>query len=208
MNTINIMVKGWLKVLPFYLFTLLPLLWSCSEESVKAGEYDNWQQRNEEAVDQWAANTSLRKIKTFTKNAAATGTNADYIYVQVLETGSGDDSPLYNDTARVAYRGRFIPTASYSEGYVFEQTYLGDFSWSTAGMTDFAITSSLRDGFSTALMNMHKGDRWRVYMPYQLAYGTTVSGSIPAYSNLIFDIALLDFWHPGDVHPSFKARKK
>ena len=208
MNTINNMVKGWVRVLPLCLFALLPLLWSCSEESEEVGEFDNWQQRNEDTIVQWAASSSYRKIKTFSKDASAAGTNGDYIYVQVLETGDGTDSPLYNDTARVAYRGRFIPTVSYSDGYVFDQTYLGDFSWATAGMTDFAITSSLRDGFSTALMNMHKGDRWRVYMPYQLGYGTTTSGSIPAYSDLIFDIALLDFWHPGDVHPSFKARKK
>ena len=202
-------MKNWKYILlSVILFPLVGMVSSCSEESVKTGEYDNWQQRNEEAVNQWAANTSLRKIKTFSKDPSAAGTNADYIYVQVLETGNGTDSPLYNDTARVAYRGRFIPTASYSDGLVFDQTSLNDFSWSTAGMTDFAITSSLRDGFSTALMNMHKGDRWLVYMPYQLGYGTTVSGSIPAYSNLIFDIALQDFWHPGEVHPSFNARKK
>ena len=111
---------------------------------------------------------------------------------------------------QIPVSGRLRPTARIRvlDGYVFDQNYIGDFSWSTAGMTDFAITSNLCDGFSTALMNMHKGDRWRVYMPYQLGYGTTVSGSIPAYSNLIFDIALQDFWHPGDVHPSFKARKK
>ena len=202
-------MKNWKHILlTVILFPLVGMVSSCSEESEETGEFDNWQQRNEEAVNQWAANSSFRKIKTFSKDSSTAGANSDYIYVQVLETGNGTDSPLYNDTARVAYRGHFIPTASYSDGYVFDQTYLGDFSWATAGMTDFAISSSLRDGFSTALMNMHKGDRWRVYMPYQLGYGTTVSGSIPAYSNLIFDIALQDFWHPGDVHPSFKARCK
>ena len=202
-------MKNWKYILlAVTLFPLMGMVSSCSEESEEINEYDNWQQRNEEAMNQWATNSTLRKIKTFSKDETVTGTVGDYIYVQVLETGEGTDSPLYNDTVRVAYRGRFIPTASYSNGYVFDQTYLGDFSWATAGMTDFTVTSSLRDGFSTALMNMHKGDRWLVYMPYQLGYGTTAYNSIPAYSNLIFDIALLDFWHPGDVHPSFKARKK
>ena len=202
-------MNNWKYVLlTMILFPLLGIVLSCSEESEETSEYDNWQQRNENAIVQWAANSSFRKIKTFSKDPSSAGDNSDYIYVQVLETGDGTDSPLYCDTARVAYRGCFIPTKSYSEGYVFDQTYLGEFNWATAGMTDFPITSSLRDGFSTALMNMHRGDRWRVYMPYQLGYGTTESGSIPAYSNLIFDIALLDFWHPGDVHPSFKARKK
>ena len=202
-------MKNWKYILlTVILFPLLGMVSSCSEESAETGEFDNWQQRNEETVNQWAANTSLRKIKTFSKDPSAADNNTDYIYVQVLETGNGTDSPLYNDTARVAYRGHFIPTQSYSEGYVFDQTYLSDFSWSTAGLTDFAISSSLTDGFSTALMNMHKGDRWRVYVPYLLGYGTTSSGTIPAYSNLIFDIALQDFWHPGEVHPSFQAREK
>jgi FKBP-type peptidyl-prolyl cis-trans isomerase FklB len=49
-------------------------------------------------------------------------------------------------------------------------------------------------GFGTALMRMHRGDRWRVYIPYQLAYGSSARSSIPAYSTLIFDLQLEDFW--------------
>ena len=30
----------------------------------------------------------------------------------------------------------------------------------------------------------------------------------PAYSNMIFDIALVDFWHPGETRPPFKSREK
>ena len=202
-------MKNWKYILlSMILFPLVGMVSSCSEENEEVGEFDNWQERNEEAINQWASDSSFKKIKTYSKDPNSEGTNSDYIYVKVLETGDGTDSPLYNDTARVAYRGHFIPTVSYPEGYVFDQTYLGGFSWTTAGMTDFAITSSLRDGFSTALMNMHKGDRWRVYMPYALGYGTVVSGTIPAYSNLIFEIALQDFWHPGEKRASFKARKK
>ena len=59
---------------------------------------------------------------------------------------------------------------------------------------------------TTALMNMHPGDRWRVYLPYQQGYGTTSQTTIPAYSNLIFDIALQSFWHPGEQAGKFKSR--
>ena len=51
----------------------------------------------------------------------------------------------------------------------------------------------LRQGFVTALLHMHSGDRWRVYIPYQLGYNTTEKTGIPAYSTLIFDLALIDF---------------
>ena len=195
-------------LLALILFPLVGMVSSCSSDDSEEDEYANWQQRNDAVVSQWSNNSALRKIKSYTKDQTTGGTSNDYIYVEVLEEGAGTESPLFTDSVWVAYRGRLIPTTSYPEGYVFDQTYLGGFSWTTAGMTDFAITSSLRDGFSTALMNMHKGDRWRVYMPYALGYGTVVSGTIPAYSNLIFEIALQDFWHPGEKRASFKARKK
>jgi FKBP-type peptidyl-prolyl cis-trans isomerase FklB len=43
-----------------------------------------------------------------------------------------------------------------------------------------------------------------VYIPYQLAYGESASSTVPAYSTLIFEIAIADVWHPGDSHPAFK----
>ena len=183
------------------------ILSACSKETVEEGEYDNWQTRNVAMTDQWAANSSYRKIKTFTKDPLKTTANSDYIYVEVLEEGSGIASPLYTDTCRLAYRGRLIPSKSYAEGYVFDQSYLGDFSWATAGTSDF-LASAVVNGFCTALMNMHIGDHWRVHIPYQLGYGETAKSPIPAYSDLTFDIALFDFWHPGETRPDFKARKR
>ena len=200
------LAERWVKwFLPFYLFTFLPLYVSCSEESGEEDEYADWQERNDAMTDKWAGNTSFRKIKNFTKDQETTGSNSDYIYVQVLEEGAGMESPLYTDSVWVAYRGRLIPTTSYADGYVFDQSYEGDFSWHTADMSKFAV-GSLVEGFSTALMDMKPGDHWRVHIPYALGYGSAEKTSIPAYSDLIFDIALLDFWHPGETRPSFKAR--
>lgn len=179
---------------------------SCSEENEEADEYANWQERNDAAIDSWAANSNFRKILTYTKDQTVATKNSDYIYVEVLETGSGTESPIYSDSCRVAYRGRLIPSKSFADGYVFDQNYLGEFSWKTCGSTDFLLSSSLRDGFATALQNMHVGDRWRVHFSYLLGYGASSSGSIPAYSDLIFDIALIDFWHPGEKRGNFKSR--
>ena len=187
----------------------LIFLTSCSEENTTEDEFANWQERNEEKTGQWAANANngtYQKILTFTKDDSTPGlVNSDYIYYEVLQRGEGTESPIYTDTVRVAYRGRFIPTKNYSEGYVFDQTYLGDFDWQTANMTDMTA-SALVNGFTTAVMNMHVGDCWRVYIPYQLGYGTTATNSIPGYSNLTFDIALKAFWHPGDKVEKFKSR--
>ena len=185
-------------------------LLSCSEDSEEEGEFDNWQEKNETVLSQWVSNSSYRKILTYSKtDGVATQTKpSDYIYVEVLEQGSGSTTPLFTDTVRVAYRGHYIPTESYADGLVFEQTYIDDFNWQTAGVSIF-VTSGVVDGFGTALMNMHVGDRWRVRIPYALAYGENPPStvSVPAYSNLVFEIAMYDFWHPGEYRPTFKTRK-
>ena len=123
----HILRKGVIGVSLFHLFTLLLL--SCSSETETVDEYANWQERNDAAVNQWAANSSFREIKTYTKDQTTAGQNSDYIYVEVLEAGSGTESPIYSDTCRLAYRGRLIPTTTYTDGYVFEETYIGDFDW-------------------------------------------------------------------------------
>ena len=197
----HILRKGVIGVSLLHLFTLSLLLFtSCSEENTEEDEFANWQQRNEEMTETWAsmaANGQYRKILAYTKEESASGlTSSDYIYVEVLEEGSGTVSPIYTDIMNVAYRGRLIPSKSYSEGYVFDESFLGDFDWRTARFVKLDNSSVV--GFLTALMNMHEGDVWRVRIPYQLGYGTTSQSSeIPSYSNLTFDIALKSF-EPGE----------
>ena len=210
MNIFSRKYRKWQGVSYILLLSLLLLSYtSCSEDDSTTDEFANWQERNDATIDQWAA-SGMRKIRVFTQDDTTTGKSSDYIYVQVLESGDGTESPLYTDTVRVAYRGRLIPTTNYTDGFVFDETYLGDFSWHTAGMSTMAISgsTSLVSGFATALMNMHKGDRWLVCIPYQLGYNAASQGSVTAYSDLIFDIALLDYWHPGDTRPAFRARVK
>ena len=194
-------------LLALILFPLMGMVSACSSDDSEEDEFANWQQRNNAVVSQWSNNSALRRIKCFTKDQTTGGTSNDYIYVEVLEEGAGTESPLFTDSVWVAYRGRLIPTISSPEGYVFDQSYTGDFSWRTADMAQFCV-GSLVSGFTTALMQMHRGDRWRVHIPYHLGYGATSNSSIPGYSNLIFDIALLDFWHPGETRPEFKARQE
>ena len=201
----TLLVK-WL--MPFCLLTCIPLLSSCEEDDDDDGddetEFDNWKERNDLAIADWAADTSLKKVRNYTLNENAPAGNGDYVYVKVLEAGNGIGCPMLTDSVRIAYRGRLIPSKTYPEGYVFDQSYLNEFSWKTAYPTQGAgwIT-----GLQSVLLQMHVGDRWLIYIPYNLAYGSS-SGSttIPAYSNLIFDVALFDFWHPEDSRPPFKAR--
>lgn len=57
-----------------------------------------------------------------------------------------------------------------------------------------AELNSLIDGWAAALCEMNVGDTAEVIIPYALGYGTVSSGSIPAYSNLKFNIRLADIY--------------
>ena len=104
----------WLALI---LFPLVGIVSSCSDDESEEGEFDNWQAKNEAAIAEWAVNSSYTKILTYSMNADASNIkNSDYIYVEVLEEGDGTESPLYTDTCRVAYRGHYIPTKSYTDG--------------------------------------------------------------------------------------------
>ena len=185
--------EGLAGLLLFLLFAV-----SCSEsDDVEDDEFNNWQTRNETYFatleDSLRQGGSVwKKIKSFTKDEAAEAANSEYVYVKVLEQGTGTTSPLYTDTVRVSYRGHLIPSVSYPEGYVFDDTYEGNYSRSTTGVVD-NIVSNFRDGFATAVQHMHVGDRWRIYVPHQLGYGTSDYLGIPAYSVMIYDVSLLDF---------------
>lgn len=47
-------------------------------------------------------------------------------------------------------------------------------------------------GLEEAVTMMRVGEKARFVLPYTLAYGTNAFGSIPAFSNLVFDVELLD----------------
>ena len=197
------------KYIPLILLALIaPLaMSSCSEEDDIVDEFPNWQATNEAFVDHLTDSvnklladnplrTDWKRLKSWSKLNSEAGTNADYILVKVLESSQETDAskPLYTDSVAVHYQGRLLPSTNYAEGYVFDQSYYGNFNPELSRPTKMKL-SELIDGFVTAVLNMQRGDRWLVYIPYQLGYGASSSNSaVPSYSTLVFDIALADFY--------------
>lgn len=188
---------------------------SCSENSNTVEEYPNWQATNEnkfnstyaEAVKYVASGSdSWKVIKKWSYQDSIHNNPEDYIVAQVITKGTGTTSPIYTDSVRVHYEGRLLPSTSYSEGYVFDKSWNTDeYNASTNVPAKFAV-SNVVDGFATALQSMHVGDRWKVYIPYQLGYGSTGTTGIPGYSTLVFDITLVSYYHVGVTVPTFKAK--
>lgn len=115
------------------------------------------------------------------------------ILVDVLQEGIGGNSPLYTDSVLVHYSGRLIPTDDMPKGYEFDRSYLYEYDADVDVPARLSV-KNLVEGFSTALQHMHRGDVWRVTVPYQLGYAAQSQTLIPPYSTLIFEIALVDFW--------------
>ena len=174
---------------------------SCSENN-EVGEYDNWLARNQHYVDSIAALandgkdgwTKIIAYNLMTREERPDLTNNHYIYVQKLENGTGERHPEQNDSVRVHYMGRLIPSASYAQGNVFDKSYSTyAFNEETDVPKLMPAANNMITGFATAVMSMVEGDRWKVVIPYYLGYNPNVNPStiVPDYSALIFDIKLV-----------------
>ena len=223
-----------LRHLKYLLLTLpMALLTSCSESSDDEEEYpSDWQATNAAYFDRIyssarqsaeAGDATWKVIRNFSlqqPEAIPASHQGEYIVAHEIVKGSGPGCPLFSDTVMIHYQGRLLPSKSYPEGLVFDGTWTtGELNLATAAPRKMGVyytqtynatnksysTSTIIDGFSTALQHMHVGDRWQVYIPQQLGYKTETSGSIPAYSTLIFDITLMAYYHPGAVVPEWRA---
>ena len=179
------------------LFSASLVITSCDETDGAVDPYFNWEERNQLYIDSIAkvahANPDEWKIiHTYKFNPPVNDLNPDvndYVYCKVLKNGSGEMKPLFTDKVSTHYRGRLIPLYDGSK-VVFDQSYLGELNPETAVSVEFAV-SGVIEGWTTALQHMVEGDRWEVYIPYNLAYGTYGQSEIPGYSTLIFDMQLV-----------------
>lgn len=96
---------------------------------------------------------------------------------EILRAGNGP-IPTDADQVRVHYHGTLI------NGTVF------DSSVERKEPATFGVTQVI-PGWTEALKLMPVGSKWRLYVPYNLAYGAQDRGTIKPFSNLIFDVELL-----------------
>jgi len=175
---------------------------SCSEDSGEDFDINEWKTENETYFEAQYQSHLAMTGKSFILPNWSMPSSVDVkslphtscILVDVLEEGVGEESPLFTDSVEIHYSGRLIPSEYYPEGYEFDRSWLTIFDPEVDPPAKFAVTNVV-EGFSTALQHMHRGDRWRVTVPYQLGYGSSSSNAtIPAYSVLVFQIYLSDFW--------------
>ena len=179
------------------LFSASLVITSCEETDGAVDPYFNWEERNQLYIDSIArvaqANPDQWKIiHTYKFNPPVNDLSPkvnNYVYCKVLENGAGTMKPLFTDTVATNYRGKLIPLYNGSE-VVFDQAYQGELNPEVAVPVEFAV-SGVIEGWTTALQQMVEGDRWEMYIPYNMAYGQYGNSNIPGYSTLIFDVHLV-----------------
>ncbi|MBY7729762.1 MULTISPECIES: FKBP-type peptidyl-prolyl cis-trans isomerase [Vibrio] len=96
----------------------------------------------------------------------------------VLEEGTGTEHPTKNSKVTVHYHGTLL------DGTVF------DSSVERGEPISFALKQVIK-GWQEGLTYMVEGQKVRLFIPSQLAYGKGGSGPIPPSATLIFDVELI-----------------
>lgn len=103
---------------------------------------------------------------------------ASGLQYEILTNGGGE-KPSASSTVRTHYRGTLI------DGTEFDSSY------SRGQPAEFPVGGVIA-GWTEALKLMPVGSKWKLYIPYQLAYGENgAGGAIGPYQALIFEIELL-----------------
>jgi FKBP-type peptidyl-prolyl cis-trans isomerase FklB len=95
--------------------------------------------------------------------------------VEILKEGTDENakSPRAGDSCEVTYKGTFKDGSSFD-----------------GGTTSFAPNQVIK-GWTEAMQLMGEGDKWKLYIPYDLAYGERGSPpKIPPFSPLVFEIEI------------------
>ena len=114
------------------------------------------------------------------KREGITRTDSGLQY-EVMTQGSGEgETPKATDIVSVHYHGTLI------DGTVF------DSSVERGQPAEFPLNAVIK-GWTEALQLMKVGDKWKLYLPADIAYGArSPSPKIPANSALIFEVELLE----------------
>ena len=115
------------------------------------------------------------------KNKIEVEPTASGLYYVVTEPGNGE-KPEVGKPVTMHYTGKLL------NGTVFDSSVEGDQPF------QFILgVGQVIPGWDEGVQLMTKGEKGLLYIPYYLAYGERDMGDIPPFSNLIFEVELIDF---------------
>jgi len=149
------------------------------QDAAMKAQQANEAKKAEEMKAQYAAQIE-EGDKFMTENKTKDGviTLPSGLQYKVLTMGSGE-KPTASDRVTVHYKGTLL------DGTVF------DSSIDRGEPTTFGVGQVIK-GWTEALQLMPAGSKWVLYIPYDLAYGNRDQGAIKPFSNLIFEVELIE----------------
>ncbi|MEH6576456.1 MAG: FKBP-type peptidyl-prolyl cis-trans isomerase [Amphritea sp.] len=155
-----------------------------SVEAEKIQEAFNEIQSRLQQQAEVAAKAAAEEGKLFLDQNAAREevfvTDSGLQYEIITAGEEGGANPTRESTVRTHYHGTF------PDGKVFDSSY------DRGQPAEFPVGGVIA-GWTEALQMMTKGAKWRLTVPYQLAYGEQGSpGGIPPFATLVFDVELLE----------------
>ncbi len=158
-------------------------IFSGQPTAMPAGEarlfYQNYQ-REMAAKEHEGNKMAGQKFLEENKKKAGVTTTASGLQYSVISKGAGTKKPLPSDKVKVHYHGTL------TDGTVF------DSSVDRGTPAEFGVTQVIK-GWVEGLQLMDQGDKFKFYIPYDLAYGERAAGAkIKPYSALLFEVELLE----------------
>ena len=127
---------------------------------------EEYKQKNEAFMEQLRLDAEIKQIP------------GGVCYKVLKSAEKASSKPQLQSVVSVHYTGRLI------NGREFDNSR-------KRGYPEAFRLNQVIEGWQMALQQMQVGDRWEIYIPYELGYGTRTSGPIPGFSTLIFDVELL-----------------
>ncbi|MBE6292116.1 MAG: FKBP-type peptidyl-prolyl cis-trans isomerase [Bacteroidales bacterium] len=125
-------------------------------------------------------NYKEQNIEFLKRKAAEEGVHktAQGVLYEILQSGSGPKATT-RSIVSVYYKGMLI------NGNVFDDN-------TAQGYPDAFRLADLIVGWQIALTQMCMGDKWRIFVPAEVGYGSMNMIDIPKHSTLIFEIELVN----------------
>lgn len=169
---------------------LLTVLSSC-EKTVTSD--DIRRADNEQQFAKIAANKEYTKLESQSGNG--------FIMYKEITDGKTGIIPYFTDEVSVLYTGWYKEywtkedTFTGDDGNIFHNKVIFDSTSDRNNIpSKFSVNGGVIDGFSTALQHMEVGDKWEIWIPWNLGYGayTNSQSGIKGYSTLVFEVELLE----------------
>ncbi len=179
-----------MKKATFFLLTLFAVgafLPACKSEDDDVKLMKEWRDVNNE----WLAEMQARKNADGTpyyKVVVPKWDPSSFVLMHYFNERTDDPlalTPLYTSTVDVRYRLTLYNGVACDSSSTMTENGPGIYR---------AQLNDLVDGWAAAVCEMNVGDTAEVIIPYALGYGSMTMGSIPAYSNLKFNIRLADIY--------------